>query len=70
MRYLRIGAHPFTGFADALEAAIAAERPQRLVVVEPGDHRVLTRLREAASGAGLPLEVRRSRQFLIDLPEF
>jgi deoxyribodipyrimidine photolyase-related protein len=70
VRYLRIGAHPFTGFGDALEAAIAAERPQRLVVVEPGDHRVLTRLHEAASGARLPLEVRRNRQFLIALPEF
>ena len=70
VRYLRIGAHPCTGFADALEAAIAAERPQRLVVVEPGDHRVLSRLREAASRARLPLDMRRSRQFLIDLPEF
>jgi len=70
VRYLRIGAHPFTGFADALEAAIAAERPQRLVVVEPGDHRVLSQLRGAASNAGRQLEVRRSRQFLIDLPEF
>jgi deoxyribodipyrimidine photolyase-related protein len=48
VRYLRIGAHPFTGFGDALAATISAERPQRLVVVEPGDHRVLTRLSEAA----------------------
>lgn len=70
VRYLRIGAHPYTGFRDALEAATAAERPRRLVVVEPGDHRVLSQLREAASSAGLPLEVRRSRHFLIDLPEF
>jgi deoxyribodipyrimidine photolyase-related protein len=70
VRYLRIGAHPFTGFADALEAEVSAERPKCLVVVEPGDYRVLVQLRQAASSIGLTLEIRRSRNFLINLPEF
>ncbi len=68
--YPRIGAHPYGGFTDALAAGIAAEHPQHLVVVEPGDYRVVNRLREVASSVGLPLEVRRNSQFLIDLPEF
>jgi len=67
VRYLRIGAHPFTGFADALEAEVSAERPKYLVVVEPGDYRVLVQLREVASSTGLTLEIRRSRNFLINL---
>jgi deoxyribodipyrimidine photolyase-related protein len=70
MRYLRIGAHAYSGFADALSAEIASKRPDRIVVVQPGDYRVLAQLRDATSGAGLPLEVRRNRQFLIDLDEF
>jgi len=70
VRYLRIGAHAYSGFADALSAEIAAERPDRIVVVQPGDYRVLAQLHGVASGAGLPLEVRRNRQFLIDLDEF
>jgi deoxyribodipyrimidine photolyase-related protein len=70
VRYLRIGEHYFSGFADALSAEVAAERPDRILVVQPGDYRVLAQLRDAASGAGVPLEVRRNRQFLIDLDEF
>ena len=70
MRYLRIGAHAYSGFADALSAEIAFKRPDRIVVVQPGDYRVLAQLRDATSGAGLPLEVLRNRQFLIDLDEF
>jgi deoxyribodipyrimidine photolyase-related protein len=68
--YPRIGAHAYSGFADALSAQIAAERPDRIVVLQPGDYRVLAKLRGVASGAGLPLEVSRNRQFLIDLDEF
>ena len=70
LRYLHIGTHPFYDFADALEAEIAARRPQRLRVVQPGDYRVLAQLRKAASRAGLPLEVRRNRLVLTDLEDF
>jgi deoxyribodipyrimidine photolyase-related protein len=70
VHYLRIGEHSFSGFADALSAGIAAERPDRIVVVQPGDYRVLAQIRDATSGAGLPLDVRPNRLFLIDLEGF
>ncbi len=69
-RYLRIGDHSYSGFADALSAEIATERPDRILVVQPGDYRVLAQLRAVTSSAGLPLELRRNRQFLIDLEGF
>jgi len=69
-RYLRLGEHRFSNFAEALHAEIKSKRPERLVVVEPGDHRVLAQLRSAAKEAGLPIDVRPDRHFLIDLESF
>ncbi len=68
--YLRLGQHRFSSFAEALQAEIRSKRPDRLVVVEPGDHRVLVQLRRAAEAAGLPIEVRPDRHFLCDLESF
>ena len=68
--YLELGKHPYRNFAEALHAEIESARPQRLVVVEPGDHRVLVQLRGAAKKANSPLEIRPDRHFLIDLDGF
>lgn len=70
LRYLRIGEHPYFGFADALAAEIAACRPRGLVVAQPGDWRVLETLERMAAGAGLPLEVRPQRRFLLAIDAF
>ncbi len=70
VRYLRIGEHPYSSFAEALGAEISSLEPKRLVVVEPGEHRVLTQLCGAAKRAGLPLDVRTDRHFLIDRKSF
>ncbi|MDJ0805268.1 MAG: cryptochrome/photolyase family protein [Gammaproteobacteria bacterium] len=70
VRYLAINAHTYSGFTDALGAEIATYQPERVVVVQPGDYRVLKQLRDATSSAGLPLDVRPNRQFLIDLKGF
>ena len=58
---MRIGEHPYCGFADALSAEVAAHRLQRLVVDQPGDYRVLTQLQEAVARTVLPLVVRSNR---------
>ena len=70
MRYLKLGKHRYLSFAEALDAEIEALQPQRLVVVEPGDHRVLVQLRDAAKKARLPLEVRPDRHFMASLDSF
>jgi deoxyribodipyrimidine photolyase-related protein len=48
----------------ALAAAIARLRPEKLVVVEPGEWRVRQRLMDTARAAGVALEVRPDRHFL------
>ena len=70
LHYLELGKHPYRNFAEALHAEIESVRPKRLVVAEPGDHRVLVQLRGTAEKANLPLEIRPDRHFLTDLDGF
>jgi deoxyribodipyrimidine photolyase-related protein len=70
LQYLRLGSHGHTGFADALSAAIEQHRPERIVVVHPGDHRVLGALREVAREHDVELELREDRHFMLGLEEF
>jgi len=55
---------------EELRAAIRRLRPARLVVCEPGDHRVAGELAAAAASAGLELEIRRDTHFLCSRDEF
>jgi deoxyribodipyrimidine photolyase-related protein len=62
-----------TTLAAALErslAALAQDRPQAIVVVEPGEHRVRQDLVAAAKRAGIPLEIRTDRHFFSTVDEF
>ncbi|MBE7939566.1 MULTISPECIES: cryptochrome/photolyase family protein [Ramlibacter] len=69
--YLRLDAAGNPGtLGEALAQAIARLAPRELVITHPGEHRVLEMLREAARGAGLPLEVREDTHFFCSLPEF
>ncbi len=52
--------------AGELEAAIRRLRPQRLVMVEPGEWRVREDLRRAAQTAGVPLDERPDRQLRLE----
>ena len=70
IRYLRLGQHSYTDFSAALGADIGTHKPQRLVVVQPGEYRVLDLLERVATCAGVPLEVRPDRHFMIDLQTF
>jgi len=56
--------------AAELRAAIAALRPQALVMTAPGDWRVLAALRAVAAEAGLGLDVREDRHFYATVREF
>ncbi|MBA1146300.1 cryptochrome/photolyase family protein [Ectothiorhodospiraceae bacterium WFHF3C12] len=57
-------------FQGMLERQVPGLSPQRLVVTEPGDFRVLQRLRDAAGRLDLPLEIREDRHFLITVETF
>ncbi len=56
--------------ATALAAAIKAHRPERLVLVQPGEYRVAEALRAAADEAGVPLDIRPDRHFLCSIDDF
>lgn len=56
------------GLADALREAIARWRPQRVVLTQPGDWRVLQALRAAVGDT--PLDVREDRHFLCSTARF
>lgn len=56
--------------ANELRAAIAALRPERLIVVEPGEYGVRESLRSVAEAMGVALEIRRDTHFLGTVEEF
>jgi deoxyribodipyrimidine photolyase-related protein len=56
--------------AGELRRAVKTLKPARLIVTEPGEHRVWRDLETAADELGLPLEVRPDRHFLCSLDEF
>jgi deoxyribodipyrimidine photolyase-related protein len=59
-----------TSLAEVLALDVAAHRPERLVVVQPGDWRVTQSLQDAAGRLGIPLEVRPDGHFLCTIEDF
>ncbi len=59
-----------TDFAAVLKKDVRKLDPEKLVVVTPGDYRVLAALQQAAKAVGLPLEVRRDRSFFCSQEAF
>ncbi len=71
VRYTALDAPDNRGtLAEALRAAIAAARPEALVMTAPGDWRVLQALRGAAHEAGVPLDIRDDRHFFSTVRDF
>ena len=66
--YHLLDAH--SDFSAALAATLAESHPQRLVVTEPGDWRVLQALTAAAAAHGIALEVRDDRHFYCSRADF
>jgi deoxyribodipyrimidine photolyase-related protein len=70
VEYRSLGDHDECTLAEALEADLARLRPQRLVMVQPGEHRLATALEIAARRGGVPIETRPDDHFFITPGEF
>lgn len=71
VHYTQLDDRANTGtFGGELARAAKKLRPEKLIVVEPGEHRVRVALEAAASELGLELEVRADRHFLCTVDEF
>lgn len=57
-------------FATELTRAVRQYQPRKLIVVEPGEWRVLQSLKQTAQQLGVPLEIRPDRHFLISIEDF
>jgi deoxyribodipyrimidine photolyase-related protein len=56
--------------SESLERCVREHRPGKIIVVQPGEHRVLAALRKTARQMDVELEVRPDRSFLCTLEEF
>jgi len=70
LHYRRLERGASTGLARQLQSDLKTLKPQRVVMTEPGDWRVLSQLRATTEAAGLPLEVRPDRHFFKTISEF
>jgi deoxyribodipyrimidine photolyase-related protein len=68
--YLALEKHDFPGLAAALADSLARLRPQRVVWVRPGEHRVWRALAEVVRAAGVTLEERGERHFIATPEDF
>lgn len=59
-----------SSFAEVLRKDVEKHKPQKLIVVEPGDYRVQQQLQEAADELGVEPEVRTDRHFYCTKQEF
>ena len=62
--------HGAATLSEGLAAVLAQHRVQRIVMTEPGEHRVRQALLATAAAAGVPLELREDRHFLCSTREF
>jgi deoxyribodipyrimidine photolyase-related protein len=71
MRYHALDDQPGpTSLAGLLAADLRVLRPERIILTEPGDWRVLQALVATAAEAGIPLDVRTDRHFLSTIADF
>lgn len=59
-----------SSFAEVLQRDVKDLKPEKLIVVQPGDFRVQQQLQEAADDLGLELEICRDTHFYCDIQEF
>lgn len=59
-----------TSFAEVLSRNVKDLQPEKLIVVQPGDHRVQQQLKKTADKSGLELEIRKDTHFYCDLEDF
>lgn len=59
-----------SSFASILRASIRKHKPMRVVVLQPGDHRVQRALLATCEEAGIELEIREDRDFYCSIDRF
>lgn len=71
VRYIKLDDPGNAGsFTGEIRRAIETLRPERIVVTEPGEYRVLETMNTWSSTFGLPVEIRGDTRFLCSIPEF
>jgi deoxyribodipyrimidine photolyase-related protein len=70
VEYRELGAEPDSSLGTALTEDLRRLRPERVILVQPGDWRVGEELSAAARAAGAPLELRPDRHFICDPTDF
>ena len=70
MIYLKLGQHPYPGLQAAWRAQIELLKPQKLIVCEPGEYRLLQDLTALAREFALPLAVRDDTHFMCSRADF
>jgi deoxyribodipyrimidine photolyase-related protein len=68
--YDDLGTHPFASLDAALGASIAQFRPERVLLVRPGDYRVRESLRQVCSETNVDYCERSDTHFIISTKEF
>ncbi|MEO7241266.1 MAG: cryptochrome/photolyase family protein [Variovorax sp.] len=68
--YLRLGTHPFDSIAAALEDALMRQRPEALVMIEPGEWRLEQAVGDVCTRAGVRLDVRDDLHFMCSRRDF
>jgi deoxyribodipyrimidine photolyase-related protein len=70
VEYRELAAHAERSLPAALKADLERLRPRRVVIAQPGEHRVARALTEAAAAAGIDCETRPDAHFFITSAEF
>lgn len=71
VRYIRFDdPAPARGFTDALVRTVSAISPSKLIVTEPGEHRVLEMMTAWEAALGVPVEVRTDDRFYASIDDF
>jgi deoxyribodipyrimidine photolyase-related protein len=71
VHYTELGDADNTGkLSSQLTGFLEQRRPERVVCVEPGEHRVRAGLEEVCQAAGVELEVREDRHFMASVADF
>jgi deoxyribodipyrimidine photolyase-related protein len=70
VRYRALHEESDPSLGAGLAADLKTLRPQRVVLTQPGEHRVLAELRRVCDAAGVPLEVREDTHFICSTRDF
>lgn len=70
LEYLKLGTHRFQKLADALGDALSRYRPQRVIVVEPGEYRLEKEIKKVCADHGISLDIRDDLYFMISKHDF